>query len=456
MTIPQVDIQGQEKSQISASLGKVANKVANSTNSAKFGAFRRLAFAQKVLIDNDVKSKQSGNIHRTRLCHSCRSYNAESISLNISSDVNKQKASLSGVQTCASVWTCPVCAPRIAMQRGKEITFTNEAMKVLGFAPIMITLTARHNLETGLGWHKGQFKLAWKRLQRDGSWKRLLKKLGISHRITSREVTWGALNGWHYHMHLLLYIPFDVLRNLADTELESWIDKLKKRWLACLSAKGLDGDYDHALNVKADGDVKASYLAKLGLTDETTNTNYELSAGRNKHYQGRNIWSILRKASEGDEHSVALYLEYAQAMSGDKWITWSNGLKDLVGLDEMPEEEAAALEDSPDVMEHLMDIGDDEYLPVRKMRAYADLLDLAAVSRSEVVVRQWLVKLKEEYQATQAYKDRQRMLAQYKALDAKMTAFRVNYNRRRTVVDPPAWWFADIEKWRQLKAVLGY
>lgn len=446
-----------------ATLGKDAHKLAKSTKSEKYGAYRRLAYGQKILFDNDVKAPQSGNIHRTRLCQSARHRMAESISLNISSDPKQEKASLSGVQTCSNPWGCPVCAPRIASQRGKEISYTNKAMLKMGHVPIMLTLTARHNLESPLLWHKEKFKLAWNKLQRDGSFKRLLKKLGIKHRIKSVEVTWGSINGWHYHMHLLLYAHADALKALSVDELENWIDKLKKRWLACLDAVGLDGDYEHALNVKADGNVKAAYLAKLGLTGETTNTNFELSAGHNKGYKGRNIWSILRKASEGDEHSEALYLEYVKAMTGDKWITWSNDLKDLVGLDEMPEEEAAKQEDAPETMEHLMDISDSEYLPVRKMRAYAELLEVAAISRSEEIVRQWLVSLMKEYEVTQKPENDARMLRQYEALERKLNMFRKTYDyeawqagskKKDFMEDFPVWHAETIRKWNQLREQL--
>lgn len=106
----------------SDSLGKDAKYVAASSKRVdKFSHFRKLDHARKALFDADVKNKKGEGIHRTRLCHAARSYNAESISLKISHDASKKNANLSGVQTCGSVWSCPVCSRRIATQRGREV-----------------------------------------------------------------------------------------------------------------------------------------------------------------------------------------------------------------------------------------------------------------------------------------------------------------------------------------------
>src|SRR5690606_4995850 len=103
-------------------LGKDANIAAAPSKSDKFRNYKLLSFAQAILIKNDIKAANSENAHRTRLCHAVRNRNADSITLNISRENSPLRtASLGGVQTCGSVWSCPVCARRIAVQRGDEI-----------------------------------------------------------------------------------------------------------------------------------------------------------------------------------------------------------------------------------------------------------------------------------------------------------------------------------------------
>lgn len=447
-------------SQKNALLGKDANRVVKSEKNEKYGDFRRLAFAQKLLFEKDVKAVRSGKIHRTRLCHSCRTFNAESISLNVSKNPNKNRASFSGLQTCANVWACPVCSKRIATERGKDITKVNKKMTETGHVPIMITLTASHTINTPLRSQVENFRSAWDMLKRDGTWTRQMKRLGIKHRILAREITWGAINGWHYHMHMLLFVNADLLKALDAESLQNWRDKLTTRWISCLKNNELTGDFEHALNVKASGNVKASYISKLGLESDTTNVDYELTSGRQKNYKGRNIWNILRRASEGDEWCAKLYVEYVRVMSGNFWITWSRGLKDLCEIDVMTDEEIAETTPDAEEMTHLMDITDEEYMPVRKLRKFAELLELAGESKSENNVRYYLEELMVEYNSSHKTKDDRRMLEQYQSLDKTLTAWRKAYNRRswragkagKSFLDEQPEWVVDsYKKWNELR-----
>lgn len=65
--------------------------------------------------------------------------------------------------------------------------------------------------------------------------------------------------------------------------------------------------------------------------------------------------------------------------------------------------------------------------------------------------------------------DRQSLFEEYKRLDAKLTSFRVKWNKRamkdlekahrgiptKPQGDYPDWWYRDVAQWRQLKAELG-
>lgn len=367
-------------------LGKDANIVASFQNVDYFRQWRLLAHAQKLLIEANVKTSRTNNPHRTRLCHAVRAFNADSIAVKIPSSSHELKATLSGVQTCGSVWSCPVCAKKIAIERGHEIKHTIQEMKKLGFVPIMITLTASHTYTMRLADFKGLFKSAWRKMSQDGTYNRLKKELKIKHSIKANEVTYGDRNGWHYHSHGLLFIPIDTLKRLSDGELKEWTDKLTDVWLRCLKDNDLSGSRERALNIKAHGEIEETYIAKLGLSDDTSNLNYELTSGANKYYKGLNIWEILRRATNGRDRYARLYVEYVEAMTGDNWITYSHGLKKLVGIIDKEDKDISEDESETSYYETLVELNDMQYAVIRKYRAYHDLLKIAAELRSAEAV----------------------------------------------------------------------
>lgn len=429
----------------SASLGKDAKNVAASDTKRidSFSQYRKLGHAQHLLFESDIKGR-TGNIHRTRLCHAARAYQAEAITVRIPNNENAKRASLKGVQTCGSVWACPVCSKRIATQRGKEISQAIDYMTEAGNVAIMVTNTARHGLEFTLKLFKNKFKAAHRRFVQHRRWRKLKDQFGIQHSIKAVEGTWGIENGWHYHQHAILFLSADTLTAAGNDAFQNWIAEARNLWLECLEKEGLDGVGEIAFDVQADHDVKKTYLAKLGLEDETSNLDYEASAGHNKTSGGAKIWQLLHRSWEGDRQASALYIEWVETMSGDQWITWTDGLKELCGINEMTDEEASMFEGIEEEVQNqdLMDISDEEFAPVRKLQKVADLLELAATTRSEKIVRDWLGELQIEFNNSHAAKERDRLEAQKRAIDDKLANMRKGYNKRNEHPAP------DSEFWR--------
>ena len=411
-------------------LGKDANIVAASKRIDGFRIYRLLGHAQHLLVESEVKTK-SGNVHRTRLCHAARAFQAETISVRIPRDPSRTRANLSGVQTCGSIWACPVCSKRIATQRGKEISRAIDYMTEDGNVAIMVTNTARHGHQYTLKLFKNRFKAAHRRFVQTRRWKNLKARLGIKHSIKAVEGTWGIENGWHYHQHAILFVSADMLAAAADGEFQKWVEDARQLWIECLEKEGLDGIGEIAFDVQADHDVKKTYLSKLGLDDETSSLDHELSAGHNKTSGGAKIWQLLDKSWQGDVHAGELYQEWVEAMTGDNWITFSHGLKELCGIEEIADEEASLFDDIEEEVQNetLIEISDDEFMPVRKMKKVADLLELAATTRSAEAVRQWLRMLATQWNNTGAAAERDRLQAQYKAMDERWQNWRKILNK---------------------------
>lgn len=440
-------------------LGKDAKYVAKGNDTKRidgFRVYRLLGHAQHLLFEADAKNK-NGNIHRTRLCHNARAYQAESISVRIPKDARKNKASLAGVQTCGSIWACPICAKRIATQRGKEISQAIDYMTEAGSVAIMVSNTARHTVNDTLKGFKTKFKAAHRMFVQSRRWRDLKAKFGIQHSIKAVEGTWGIDNGWHYHQHSILFLNADLLLSVAPVVFQVWVEAARQLWLYCLEKNGLDGVGEIAFDVQAEHDVKKNYLAKLGLEEETAKLDYELSAGHNKTSGGAKIWQILEKSWEGDKLASELYIEWVEAMSGDQWIVFSDGLKALCGIDEMAEEEASLFDDIEEEVanETLMEISDEEFAPVRKLQKLAELLELAAMSRSEKAVREWLKKLEIEWNNSHKAKEDDRLEAQYRALDAKLANMRMGYNKRNEHPAEDSEFWNMVQQLRELKKRLG-
>jgi hypothetical protein len=443
-----------------ALLGKDAKNVVSPQSEAKridnFRKYRLLAHAQKLLIEAETKGRK-GNVHRTRLCHNVRAFQAESIAIRIPRDASKTNAALAGVQTCGSIWACPICAKRIATKRGQEIAQIIDFMQEAGNVAIMVTNTARHGHQYTLKLFKGRFKAAHRRFVQSRRWRKLKAELGIIHSIKAVEGTWGIENGWHYHQHAILFLNADLL-NAAEAEaFQAWIEAARSLWLDCLEKEGLDGIGEIAFDVQAEHDVKKHYLAKLGLEDETSNLDYELSAGHNKTGGGAKIWQILQKSWEGDALAGALYVEWVEAMSGDQWLTFSDGLRELCGVSEMSDEEAAIFEgvDEEARNETLLEMSDEDFMPVRKLGKLATLLELAAVTRDKKKVIDFLVDLYDLWFKSYQAEENRKIENQYRALDEKLANLRKFWNQsgKHPPEDSEFWELARRHK--ELKQRLG-
>lgn len=383
-----------------------------------------LGHAQKLLISADVKQhrKRSENqdkplfAHRSSWCSSVSSRTA-SMTIKLNNKPEASSASLSNTIRCGSVWACPVCAARIALERGEEVARAIDWATDNKLVPVMITLTASHHADMSLEYFKQQFTYAWRLFTSGKGWVSLKKQLGIQHWIKAVEPLRSQDNGWHYHAHILLFLDADLIRLIDSKDwhppllpvhpliAKDWHPPLlpvhplepilRSAWLKKLQKAGLYGN-EHALKLSADDAVKPHYLAKLGLRqDEKGQLEYELTATQSKDKQaGYTVWQLLESSLKGNQVAAALYLEYVRAMSGDMWITWSRGLKQLVGLDELEDEQLAALEEE-EQLESWYELSGDEIYAMRFARAQAAVLDVAAASRDIAVLKRFLAGLYE-------------------------------------------------------------
>jgi len=213
------------------------------------------------------------------------------------------------------------------------------------------------------------------------SYKKFRDILGLVGTVRALETTHG-LNGFHPHFHVLLFCKSD---NPGFAAAAEWL--LRPLWLhACVKSGLPEPSFDRGVKVD-DGSRAAQYVSKWGLEDEITKGHFKTSKGIN----GRSPWDFLRAVLVDDcDKSRRLFAVYAQAFKGRRQLYWSNGLRDLLGLNkEATDEELAEIQED-DAFE-LASISIEEWRGVLFTRSEAALLDLA--EREPVKIPEFLAAL---------------------------------------------------------------
>ena len=255
------------------------------------------------------------------------------------------RAFFNGLQSCGSVWACPVCSGKISEIRRSELNAALAWARDAGHVPVMLTLTHRHGAGDDLRHQLKSLKAAKQRLRQRKEWRKL--KPFIVGTITATEVTHGSA-GWHTHFHEI--IIFRAGRTPDPKKDESRavavLSRLAPVWVACLRGQGLDGIEKRAFQVQGAAQT-GEYMAKWGAAEELA-----LAGKKVGRRAGRTPWQILKMANpqDADCEFSALFSEYAHAFRGTRQLLWSPGLKALVGLDEVADADAAETEAEPEMV----------------------------------------------------------------------------------------------------------
>lgn len=351
--------------------------------------FKLLDAARHILRENNVTTSRSNNPHRTRHCLAVRYDNTAGIGITLNADSSSSSAGLENLVTCGSICSCPVCAHKKMMEYAHDIKKALEYAKQNNLMPVMLTLTARHYRNYRLETFVSKFKSAWRYFANGRVYRGIKRDYGIEHSITAREVTRQRTdgNGWHYHMHILLFLDkSQVLDNEAQSELENMF---ADRWMTALERERLTGIPDIACKLSAGANVGEQYLTKLGITHEAKGQlEYEMTGSENK---GATVWDILKDASNGCEECKQLYLEYVQVMTGENWITFSHGFRALIENIELLDDD-----NQDDDRKLFYEISQENWTKIVLNGAVGELLDIAATYRSIDMIQKFIRIIRNE------------------------------------------------------------
>lgn len=246
----------------------------------------------------------------------------------------------SGLMACGSVWSCPICAARVAERRRVELIAAIAAWRALGGDVLLMTTTVPHTrFDDVLGLlnlHNDTYRRFW----RGEPGRRLRESLGMVGFVRALEVTYGD-HGWHPHGHTLLFVR-------AGLDLEDVKQRLWSRWESLLKRVGQTPSLN-AFDLQ-DGSKAARYATKFGLTDDDAERRWGIAGEltrantkRSKARGGRTPFQLLDDYTDGDKQAGSLYVEFSKVFQGRKQLQWSNGLRSrlLPDTEDLTDEEIA-------------------------------------------------------------------------------------------------------------------
>lgn len=255
-----------------------------------------------------------------------------------------EHAGLAGLQSCGSVWACPVCAAKVAAHRSEEVGGALKTHLDQGKSIVFVTLTVRHHRGQALSEVWDVVSKSWAAVHRTGAWRGTKRSIGDKERFGIRgwvravEVTHGQA-GWHVHTHVAVLVN----RELTSDERDTLGARMFDRWSRACVRAGFEAPTEkHGLDIRqvspGAGAAQAigRYLVKTGLEGLAG----EITGGAAKKARGGNRapFQVLadiktaRDAGEDFEGDLRIWREWEQGSHGRRQISWSGGLRDDLRL----------------------------------------------------------------------------------------------------------------------------
>ena len=280
--------------------------------------------SRSILRDMVQRNGKATYVHQVRNCLRARISKKKGVTLFY--NVEREQANFGNLQRCYSVWNCPICSMTITEGRRTELKQGLSNWTDAGGHAYLATFTNSHhrgdNLDQLLTGQKKAFKKIWEKTKVVA----MLKRLGYKGRIVATEVTWGEQNGWHPHYHMILFFDHEINHQGLQTFLAlQWQE-------VCIKAGLKAPDLIHGVDVR-NGTYAAEYVSKWGLEEEVTKGH--LKKGLNGSLTP---FDLLRGASTNN-HYKTLFKEFADVFKGKQQLVWSKGLKELLGIKKVTDEE---------------------------------------------------------------------------------------------------------------------
>lgn len=291
----------------------------------------------------DLRDDLAGFSRMPRLRHCGRWRIAAEVQLRMTDG----HAGYAGLETCGSVWVCPVCSAKIMGRRGVEIAAAGDVWINRDGAIAFGTYTIRHHKGHRLADLWDALSVAWSMLRGRGMSARAdLEALGCVGWIRTVEVVYSPDNGWHVHVHALWFVSGDV----GEVTMARVHGRMVDRWAGALRRQGLDawdvGQHVELVRGDAAAEAVGKYLAKLpGSKRSAEQLGYEMTSvgSKSDRTEGFTTWDLAAGAA-GFKEARAAWYEFERGSKRRRAVTWSRGLRDLLGIGQEVDDETIAAE----------------------------------------------------------------------------------------------------------------
>lgn len=365
--------------------------------------------AQQIMSDKRPRTDRFGNErehykYRVAMCQR----GTDGMAPEIRRSECGERAEFYGVQTCGSVWLCPICAGKIANRRRDQMREGMAKHRDNGGMVFLATFTFQHTaLEGGAGGLKDQLaklRKAYSSFQGHRAIRSTYEAAGSIGAVRAMEVTYADINGWHPHIHQLVFADKDALvtdqrhghightvyrRSTLGRLRQAWARHLIKHDMAGIKAgdTGAErfGKLRHLLRrcfTVQCGSYADDYISKFGREGEEAHWGMADELAKSHVKTGRRTahlspWGLLAQFLEGDKAARWLFREYAEAFHGKRQLVWSKGLAEKLGVELGEDEEIAA---APEVRctETVIRLDDDQWRVILSRNARWEVLRAAA------------------------------------------------------------------------------
>lgn len=282
-----------------------------------------------------MQSASASTLKGERVCKCCRVKVAEKVGIMTGSVSGETRSHYAGLMQCGSVWHCPVCGAKVAERRATELREAFDKAKAKGWHISHLVFTFPHRSGQSLQGNLEAFLSAYKKFWDSKPLRNYVQLRGIEGRIRALEVTYNFSNGWHPHIHLLVFSTSPIPTSDKELLYTHWADK-------CLRV-GLDKpSLRHGLLIQ-DGSSAGEYINKFAddskftgsgssvtwdMADEMTKLNSKTAS------KGFTPFDFLRVINSPETFGYdkkdlprfrALFTEYAKAFKGKSQLEWGRG-----------------------------------------------------------------------------------------------------------------------------------
>lgn len=306
----------------------------------------------------------------------------------------EEHAHYRNLMRCDNVWLCPVCSSRMTSERAEEIRQAYAyAVDVLNYRVELVTYTMSHRNFDSLQSNVDDLRNARRKMRSGRKWQTFKLNYGYVGCISSLETPYNEINGWHVHVHELMFLNPEIAEfelHPDTAKLDKWIgEELTGQWIKALNKVDRSASWLHGLDVIGAGSDISWYIQKFGKLPE--NSNWDVAMEMTKTMSKKRTESLhpfqILALSEGDPAYLKLWYEYANAFDGKAQIFWTSGLKELLLGEEVVDTDEQLESDT------IIEIPHKVWRNIVYCKARARLLNYAILCRGDPVkIQNWIEK----------------------------------------------------------------